>query len=71
MARLKNHVVHILIDKRHTRTLHVQSRGGADFETVHYLVVAKVMETLSASTEGTYHGVEDKSIGSKSKNMLL
>jgi hypothetical protein len=79
MARLKNHVVHILIDKRHTSTLHVQSRGGADFDTVHYLVVAKVMETLSAGTGGTYHflkesfflttlnGVEDNSIGSKLK----
>lgn len=59
-------------------TLHVQSFGGADCDPDHYLVVAKLMETLSASTGETYqflkqrlflkklNGVEDNSIGSKS-----
>jgi hypothetical protein len=76
-GKIHNYIVHILPDKRHSSILHVQCFGGADCDTDHYRVVAKVRGTLSASTGKTYRfrmqrfflkklkGVEENSIGSK------
>ena len=76
-GKIHNYIVHILTDKRQSSIVHVQCFGGADCDTDHYRVVAKVREKLSASTGGTYkfrkqkffrkklNGVEENSIGSK------
>ena len=44
-GRTQNQTDHILIDRRwHLSILDVQSFRGADYDTDHYLVVAKVRE---------------------------
>ena len=45
-----NQMYHILIDRRwHSSILDVRSFRGADCDTNHYLVVAKVKERLAVS----------------------
>jgi endonuclease/exonuclease/phosphatase family metal-dependent hydrolase len=45
-----NQIYHILIDKRqHSNILHVQSFRGADCDTDHYLLMAKLRERISVS----------------------
>jgi hypothetical protein len=49
IERLNNQIVHVSIDRRwHSSILDVLSFEGADSDTDHYLVVAKVRERLSA-----------------------
>jgi hypothetical protein len=49
-----NQFVHILIDRRcHSSIRDVQSFRGADFDTDHYLVVAKVRERLAVGKQET------------------
>jgi hypothetical protein len=44
---------HVLRDERwHSSIIGVQSLRGTDYDTDHYLVVAKVTERLSASKQG-------------------
>ena len=47
-----NQIDHILIDRRwHSSILHILSFWGADCDTDHYLVVAKVRERLAVSKQ--------------------
>ena len=51
-GKTNNQIDHILTDRRwHSSILNVQSFGGADCDTDHYLVVAKVMERLAVSKQ--------------------
>jgi hypothetical protein len=51
-GKTHNQIDHIFIDRRwHLRILDVQSFGGADCDTDHYLVVAKVRERLAVSKQ--------------------
>ena len=50
-----NQIDHILIDRRwHSSILDVRSFRGADFDTDHYLVVAKVRARLAESKQTTH-----------------
>jgi hypothetical protein len=45
-----NHINHVLIDKRrHSNILDIRSFRGADCDTNHYLIVAKLMEKILVS----------------------
>jgi len=49
-GKTHNQIDHILIDRRwHSSNLHVQSSRGADCDTDHYLVLAKVKERLAVN----------------------
>jgi endonuclease/exonuclease/phosphatase family metal-dependent hydrolase len=49
-GKTHNHIDHILIDRRrHSSILNVKSFRGADCDSDHYLVVAKVRERLAVS----------------------
>ena len=51
-GKTHNQIGHILIDRRwHSNILDVQSFRGADCDTSHYLVVAKVRERLAVSKQ--------------------
>jgi len=51
-GKTQNQIEHILIDGRwHSSILHVQSFRRADCDTDHYVVVAKVRERLTVSTQ--------------------
>jgi hypothetical protein len=48
-----NQIDHVLIDRRrHSSILDMRSFRGADCDTDHYLVVAKVRERLAVSKQG-------------------
>jgi hypothetical protein len=47
---IHNQIDHVLLDKRqHSNILDIQSLRGADCDTDHYLVVAKLREGISVS----------------------
>jgi endonuclease/exonuclease/phosphatase family metal-dependent hydrolase len=47
-----NQIDHVLIDRRrHSRVFDVRTYRGADCDTDHYLVVAKVRERLAVSKQ--------------------
>ena len=51
-GKTHNQIDHILIDRRwHSSVLDVRSFKGADCDTDHYLVVAKVRERLAVSKQ--------------------
>ena len=51
-GKTHKHIDHILIDRRRQSSiLHVRSFRGADCDTDHYLVVAKVRERLAVSKQ--------------------
>jgi hypothetical protein len=53
-GKTNNQIDHVLIDrKRQSSILDVRSFRGADCDTDHYRVVAKVRERLAVSKQGT------------------
>jgi hypothetical protein len=51
-GKTHNQIDHILIDRRwHLSVLHVQSFRGAECDTDHYVVVAKLRERLAVSKQ--------------------
>ena len=51
-GKIHNQIDHILMDRRwHSSILDVRSLRGADCDTDHYLVVAKVRERLAVSKQ--------------------
>jgi hypothetical protein len=51
-GKTQNQIDHIVIDRRrHSSVFDVRSFNGADCDTKHYLVVAKVRERLAVSTQ--------------------
>jgi endonuclease/exonuclease/phosphatase family metal-dependent hydrolase len=54
-GRTHNQIDHILIDRRrHSSILDVRSFRAADYDTDHYLVVAKITEKFAVSKQTTY-----------------
>ena len=53
-GKTHNQIEHIFIDRRQQSSiLDIRSFGGADCDTDHYLVVAKVRERLAVSKDAT------------------
>jgi len=51
-GKTHNQIAHVLIDRRwHSSVLDVRSFRGADCDTVHYLVIAKVRERLAVGKQ--------------------
>jgi hypothetical protein len=51
-GKTHNQIDHILVDRRsHSNILDVRSYRAADFDTDHYLVVAKVRERLAVNKQ--------------------
>jgi len=51
-GKTQNQIDHMLVDRRwHSSVLDVRSFRGADCDTDHYLVVAKVRERLAVSKQ--------------------
>jgi len=50
-AKTHNQISHIWINRCHSRILDVRSFRGDDFDTDHYLIVAKVRERLTVSKQ--------------------
>ena len=55
MGGLINQIDHILIDRRrHSSIIDIQNFRGADCDTDHYLVVAKVRERLAVRKQAAH-----------------
>jgi hypothetical protein len=57
-GNIHNQIDHILIDRRrHSSVLDVRSFRAADYDTDHYLLMAKIRERLAVNKQGahTFH----------------
>ena len=62
-GKTHNQIDHILMDRKwHSSILDVRSFRGADCDTGHYLVVAKVREKLAVSKQAAQKFDEEDSI---------
>ena len=62
-GKTNSHIDHVLIDRRqHSSILFVRSFRGADCDTDHYLVVAKIMESLAVSNQAALKFYEERFI---------